>query len=201
MKPAAMAPTCLDHAYPLIQRGRTLIAAEVCSLVEHRRRLSDPDGYRPRDCPFCGHGRLHVHDYRTRVLRADLELPMMRIVRYRCVACRGTFRVLPVFLARHLWRSYSTLEQETIAEHPSKNRPVVPYRTAHRWRSRLACQLGDIYGALVGDKEVAVLGLSKDMRRMELVVANAERKALTGASRLYELAALVHQMVPGLRLL
>ena len=63
-------PRYLERPYTSSQKGGTLIAEEVTDLETHARRLCDPDGYRPSCCPRCGHGVLHVHDYRSRVLRA-----------------------------------------------------------------------------------------------------------------------------------
>ena len=80
-------------------------------LLAHPRlesRVCDPDGYRPCGCPRCGHAVLHVHGYLERHPRGELGLPgVVRIIQYVCAAaeCGATWRILPRFLARHLWRA------------------------------------------------------------------------------------------------
>ena len=60
--PHPQAPRYLERRYGSSQKGGTLIAEDVRDLETHERRLCDPDGYRPRRCPRCGHDVLHVHD-------------------------------------------------------------------------------------------------------------------------------------------
>jgi hypothetical protein len=103
--------SCLVRPYPSSQKGGTLIAEDVTDRDEHRRRLCDPDGYRPRECFRCHHAVLHVHDHPARVLAADSLEPATGIVRYRCAACEAVWRILPAFVARHLWRSWDTVKR------------------------------------------------------------------------------------------
>jgi hypothetical protein len=102
---------CLVRLRPSSQKGGTIIAEDVTDLGTHERRLCDPDGYRPVFCPSCLETRLHVHDYRERVLRAEPGRPVIDIVRHECVSCEAIWQVLPIFLARNLWRTWSVVER------------------------------------------------------------------------------------------
>jgi len=78
---------CLVRLRPSSQKGGTLIAEDVTDRATHDRRICNPDGYRPPFCPSCGEMRLHVHDYRERMLLAEPDTPVATIVRHECVAC------------------------------------------------------------------------------------------------------------------
>lgn len=82
-----------------------------------RRRLSDPDGYRPEICAKCDWDVLHVHDHPT---RKPPEYGEISIVRHRCVnpKCGATWRILPAFLARHLHRAWRTIERTVDEDKP-----------------------------------------------------------------------------------
>src|SRR5262249_57182772 len=122
-------------------KGGTLIAEDVRDFATHGRRIVDPDGYRPAACPRCGGQVLHVHDYPRRKPCGEPGLPPeIPIVRHICAdpACAATWRILPAFLARHLWRAWPTVER-TVSEAPPPLGPApIPERTERRWRSRLA---------------------------------------------------------------
>lgn len=198
-KPASPPPACLVRPAKPDRKGFTLLADGVCCLDAHARRLADPDGYRPSRCPRCAHDKLHVHDYPSRALRGNRDAPSIRVVRYRCASCDVTFRVLPAFVARHLWRCFHTIEQETIATHPSPSRPPIPERTAQRWRARLASQIGPLHEALAHEKHPLANEVLPDQPRRELVLAHAQ---LHDASpNLMNAAMLVHQIDPKLRLI
>ena len=101
---------CLVRLRPSSQKGGTIIAEEVRDRATHDRRICDPDGYRPAFCPNCRERVLHVHDYRERILRAEPGEPVARVVRHQCVGCTGIWQILPMFIARHLWRSWAVVE-------------------------------------------------------------------------------------------
>ena len=111
---------CLVRPYSSSQKGGTLIAEEVMDFETHARRICTADGYRPKHCPRCGHDVLHLHQYRERLLFGDPEKPVARVVVHRCAreSCRATWRFLPLFVARRLWRSWRTVEVETVDESP-----------------------------------------------------------------------------------
>lgn len=56
-------------------------------------------GDRPRHCPHCGHWRLHRHGRCAKPIR-DRELSTVSVDRYRCTACRRTFRHYPAGVTR-----------------------------------------------------------------------------------------------------
>ena len=85
MNPPPQYEFCLVRLRSSTQKGGTLIAEAVTDYASHERLICDPDGYRPPFCPRCGGRRLHVHDYRERVLRAEPGPPVTRTVRLLCV--------------------------------------------------------------------------------------------------------------------
>jgi hypothetical protein len=98
--PPPESEACLFQLRSSTQKGGTLIAEDVTDHATHERRICDPDGYRLPFCPRCGKGPLHVHDYRERVLRAELRKPVTPIVRLICVSCEAIWQILPLFIAR-----------------------------------------------------------------------------------------------------
>jgi hypothetical protein len=191
-------PTYLERPYPSTQKGGTLIVAEVTDLATHARRLCTAGGYRPARCPRCGHGVLHVHDYRWRVLRGDPAGAGLTVVRYRCAAaaCRARWLLLPGLLARCLWRRWEVVAAATTGTRPA-SWPRVPARTVRRWQARLglaARGLGQVLassGAPVLEQVATRLGLAANRRQL------VQGLALP----LGAVAALLHRLVPGVRLL
>jgi hypothetical protein len=139
---------CLTMSRASRYKGGTVIAEDVWSLQEHRRRVANGDLYRPGVCGACQGTRLHVHDYVERTPLGFAMLAVLTIVRFICAndQCRATWRVLPAFLARHLWYGWKTVESNTVSAQadalppaaPSKPGPTAPSRhTRQRWLSRL----------------------------------------------------------------
>jgi len=191
-------PRYLERRYASIQKGGTLIAEDVTDLRTHNRRLSDPDGYRPSCCPRCGHGVLHVHDYRSRVLLADPDGAAIKVVRHRCVGpeCGARWLILPLLLARHLWRRWAVVEAATTQRQRSANWPTVPARTRRRWRARLGVAGRLLTQVLAASGLPALEGLAKGVgltaTRLDVVLALGLPLSST--------AALLHCLAPGLRL-
>jgi hypothetical protein len=148
---------------------------------------------------------LHVHDYRERTLRAEPGAQRIRIVRHQCAACEGIWQTLPAFVARHLWRSWTTVQASTIASSSSSPPPVVPSATVARWWSRLLSSAGVLVQVLASsgspalDAIVCAVGL--EATRQELVAAYASRAGASPPIRLLDLPAFVHRLVPGIRLM
>lgn len=187
---------CLETPYPSSQKGGTLIAEDVTDVETHRRRLADPDGYRPDRCHNCLFGTLHAHDFRERKPKQDPEHQVMWVRRYRCAYCGAVWQVLPGFLARWLHRSWEVVEG-AVAGSRSPSQPQVPHRTLQRWRERLRCSARRL---------VSVLASSGEPRWEALagrVGPDATRAALLAAWQrgMASLAALVHRLVPGVRLM
>lgn len=201
------APKYLERPYPSSQKGGTLIAEDVTDLETHEQRLSDPDGYRPPCCPRCGHGRLHVHDYPSRVLRGEkvseddakrVDAPSIRVIRHRCAnqTCKAVWRTLPALLARHLWRRWLVVEAATVGRRPH-DWPPVPARSRRRWMARLRA------GARLLTQVLASSGSARWEDVAKRVGVMATRLDLLGAlgHALSEAAALLHRLTPGLRLM
>lgn len=198
--PPPPAPACLVRPYPSSQKGGTLIAADVQDPETHRRQLAS-GAYRPCECGRCGHGVLHVHDYRSRLTQLVPTKEVVVVVRYVCAkeSCGAHWQVLPAFVARWLWFNWPLVEKATVAEPREKaeaptRRPAE--RTQRRWRARLASSARAIVVALAASATEAVgavtRGLGLDAPRVDLVGAFARP--------LSAVAALVHHVAPGLRL-
>jgi hypothetical protein len=192
------------------QKGGTLIAEGVTDNATHRRKMADLDAYRPSECPTCQHPTMHMHDRRTRLRRDDPESPIEEFPRYRCAysGCRAIWMVLAGFMARHLHRAWSVVQEamarEGVVEPVSgaKALPPVAERTRQRWRRRLLSSAVVLMQAL-SDSAVAGTGtlgaLAGSSTRAELVDGLAACGAIVARHKLAQLAGWVHRVVPGLR--
>ncbi len=201
--PPPPAAACLLRPRPSTQKGGTLIHEDVKDREAHCRRLCDPDGYRPHECPTCCHDVMHVHQYRERVQRGDLD-PVITIAVYLCAGCGATWRILPLFLARHLWRTWCVVEAATLALVTSPALPPVPARTVRRWAERLRSSARKLVQLLATSGnmllEAAVHAVGVDAARGELVASYTATVRPVPRHPLADLAALVHRLGPGLRL-
>ncbi len=201
------AAVCLTTPYAAKpgQKGGTLLKEGVRDLAEHRRLLSDPDGYRPDRCPRCG-GFVHAHDFRSRKLRDQSDSAQTEIRRYLC-PCSAVWQVLPGFLARHLHRTWGAVQsalvaagalESTGAEWRVKRKPS----TLRRWLGRLDCS------ALVLTQAFAAADLASLFERIgawctrgELVQELARAGTIEKPRQLEQLACWSHRLTPGLRLM
>ncbi len=195
---------CLSQPYPSSQKGGTLIAESVGDLATHLRLLAAPDGYRPEHCPGCGHGVLHVHDYRWRVCQLP-GVPTVPIVRYRCVGCDGGWQVLPAFIPRHLWYHWPIVE--AACEVPASE-PLRPCPSPPMARAPSSDTVAGWLGRLRSCGRVLVQLLASSAERTLVAVAGklglepTRREVVDGLGRpLAEVAALAHRLVPGVRLM
>ena len=247
------AATCLIRRSPSTQKGGTLIAEDATNLEIHRRKLCDPDGYRPAHCRRCGHSGLHIHDYPERQLHSDEGSGVIRVVRHRCVGCGAIWRILPAFLARFLRCVWSFIEQTLavppLAAHgpspvspslpapppspalpppppspvPAPSVPAAPApshlpcasglsprtappaSTVRRWRARMAMSAALLCQVLAGsgspDLERLVHQARLSARRADLVAAYVVQQAPPSGQALSNLAALLHRLAPGVRLM
>lgn len=192
-------PPCLVRPYPSSQKGGTLIAEGVVDLATHRERLCNPDAYRPPQCPRCGHTVLHVHDYRERTLRAEVAAAVVRVVRYRCTnkRCRARWQILPQIIARWLWRTWVVVERVTVQAPPAPRLPPVPARTVRRWAARLQSAARVLVQSLASSAAARLVSVAQHLglaaSRLDLVAGCALSLAA--------LAALIHRLIPGLRLI
>jgi len=204
--PPLEAEACLCRRYPSSQKGGTLIIDGVDDLVEHERRLAT-DGYRPEGCPRCGR-RVHAHDRRPRVLAGEAA-ESTEVPRYRCsdrAGCGAVWQVVPRMLARHLWRAWRTVEAAVIEPVQASAAKVVPARTRRRWRARLASSAALVVSVLSAGFDVGVVpqpraAAEPTVTRGELVVAVGRELGVAVEQRLSVLAALIHRLVPGVRVM
>lgn len=198
-----------------MQKGGTLIAEGVEDLETHERCVR-MDRYRPPSCPRCG-ALVYCHEHRARLLLGEAK-GSTDIVIYRCAdhdKCGAVWRILPRFLARHLWRSWSTVER-TVADRVDDEQSVVPgligaagapipKTTRSRWRNRLVTSAAMVVAVLATAMDVPELGAVVTQAgylatRGELVGLFAERLSSQGRV-LGTLGSLVHRLAPGVRLM
>jgi hypothetical protein len=161
--------------------------------------MKDPGSYRPAECR-CGGDRLHLHGRRDRKVRGGAGVAVVSVVIFLCAKCFATWRVLPAFLARCLWRTWEVVEA---ALFEGERQLPVPARTVQRWSSRLA------QAALAATQALAVSGDPTLRALAQRLGLQASREALVeeyataiGSSLLLApVAALLHRLSPGLRLM
>lgn len=197
---------CLTCPYPSSQKGGTLIAGGVTSLQEHEQLLRRPDVYRPKECKRCDCPSVHIHAYRERVLAAE-SARVTTIVCFRCSnpECEAVWRVLPALLARRLWRSWQVVETATMPGAGAAASSPVPERTRRRWKQRLGTAARLLLMALASSTDAVVQQLADSMAdaasRLELVLAHALATGCSDGWRLASLAAVIHQISPGIRVM
>ncbi len=205
MSPVEAAPPaadpCLSRPYSSSpeQKGGTWIAEAVLSLAMHLPMLKSPDSYRPKACR-CGCERLQGHGLRERhpleLVVDGQPIPVVNIRVFLCAGCGATWRVLPAFLARCLWRTWDVVEREALDKPRPRSAPAVPRRTVQRWRARLAQS-----ARLPVQVLVVAGGLVRDLaERVGLEPTRKELLAASGGS-LAALAVLLHRLAPGVRLM
>jgi hypothetical protein len=207
--PPPQAEACLCHPYPSSQKGGTIIAEAVVDLETHERLLRNV-GYRPASCPRCGE-RMHVHEYRERLMLGDVRVAT-EIAIFRCAdreRCGAVVRVVPAFLARHLWRTWETVDG-AVAPPPEAAQPdpvPVPERTVRRWRARLVASAAALV-VVLGTASSTVPALARviatsglDGTRMQFVEAMSSEGAIGERRPLATAALLIHRLAPGVRLM
>jgi len=208
--PPPPAERCLDTSRVSRFKGGTLIAEDVRDIDEHRRRMSDADRYRPAPCPHCGNETLHVHCRPERHPLGEPSLPpVVEVLQFRCadLECGATWRVLPLFLARHLWHSWKAVERvvRPNAELRRATAPPVPQTTERRWRARLASSARVLCALLTmsGGAALVEVGVAAGLNgtRGELLDAFQAVARRTAGERLSALAAVVHRLERGMRLM
>ena len=175
-----------------------MLAREIRTLEEHEAALADPDKIRPPACPTCSISSLHVHDRRSRVFRGEVEGPAgTQVLIFRCgdrQDCAAVWRILPKFLARHLWRRWSVVGVTLMTDAQTRHR--VPSRTQLRWRARLESSAAVL---------VALLDATGVARWTELAArvgnAGTRRDLVEAANDLAGLAAVIDHQQPGVRVM
>ena len=148
-----------------------------------------------------------MHDYRERVLRAEVGKPVITIVRLVCVACEAIWQILPVFLARHLWRSWEVVRRVLMPDPKTSSAserepwPKVPPRTVRRWRQRWlrpALALAQILATFGPAWAALAIRLPMDTTCADLVAAYAAAQV---GEPLASFAALIYRLQPKVRLM
>jgi len=206
--PPPPAESSLERSRESRYKGGTLIAEEVVELAEHLRRVADVDQYRPEECARCGHGTLHVHDHVERHPLGDALLPaVVTVLVFRCAlrTCGATWRILPRFLARHLWHAWRAVERAVMPETAEvTSAPTMSARTVQRFRLRLASsgRLLVVLLAMAGRQLARVatrVGLGGT--RGALVAAFVQVVRPAPGLQLAALATVVHRLARGIRLM
>ena len=111
-------------------------------------------------------------------------------------------QVLPAFVARHLWRTWKTVEAIVV---PPEQRPrvVVPERTRRRWRARTSQPVRVVLHVLSSLRTTILAGLvaavGLDGTRRALLAAFRPLAGAAGACA--ALAVLLGGVLPGLRVM
>lgn len=136
--------------------------------------------------------------------------PALLLVQFRCPAsaCGATWRILPRFLARQLWRAWPTVERviKPVDTPPvPRDTPAVPARTRRRWWSRIAAAARVMVVLLAvsggGELEAIAARVGLGATRAELVDVHAELAGIAPGARLAAVAALAHRLERGIRLM
>lgn len=199
--PPPRPPECLTRSYLSREiKGGTIIAEDVLDLAEHRKRLLDPDSYRPQQCRNCNHDKNHAHCFRRRCLRhSDSRRPpvIVEIRLYSCASCGAVFTILPAFIARHLWRAWNTVEGV------ASRREVAPKSTMARWFSRLRSDASQLVQVFTASAQGSVVSdaLVRSQPRLRGAFVAALTPLLGRASIFDRIAAWIHRLEAGVRLM
>lgn len=202
------ADSCLVSSYSSRgakgQKGGTFIDERVLDLAAHELRMKNPASYRPAECR-CGGDRLHLHDLRDRKVRggADGGFTIVTVVIFLCAKCSATWRVLPAFLARCLWRTWMVVAAAVGFSRRRGDEPDVPERSRQRWCARLAlaARVPTQVLASSGDATLRGVAQSAGLEASRRALVGSFAAAFAAAAPLASLAELLHRLSPGIRLM
>jgi transposase-like protein len=125
------------------------------SVQQYTEQLSDPDRYRPRQCPQCeARHPLTAHGFYTRTLIDGAFDGILRIRRYLCQACRRTVSLLPEFVLPYLRSSVPVIGRFLVARllHRQTLEAAaavsMPYQRGQFWVRRFLRQATSLCAAL-----------------------------------------------------
>lgn len=128
------------------------------------------------------------------------------VLQFRCAldGCGATWRILPAFLARHLWHAWKVVEQ-VVRPSPTTTGPRVASTTRGRWLARLSSSARVLVAVLAISAGVVLAEIAQRVgmtgTRGELIEAYVARTVPAARERLSSLAALVHRLERGIRLM
>jgi hypothetical protein len=177
----------------------------VSDLDDHRKWMRFINYYRPEQCGGCQSEHLHGHGLRDRELRMGDWSVTEQIRRYLCADCGGVWQVLPAVIARHLHRTWDTVQAVgtgagALTGSLRGRKPAVPSRTARRWLARLALTAWMLAQAL-GATGVAEGAEAAAGTRAAYVDAQAASGAVAPDHKLAQVAEWIHRTAPGIRLM
>lgn len=129
------------------------------------------------------------------------------VLQFRCAldGCGATWRILPPFLARHLWHAWKVVEQVV---RPSATTPAgtrVAATTRGRWLARLSSAARVLVAVLAISAGVVLERVAQRVglmgTRSELVCVYVAMTEPPASERLSSLAALVHRLERGIGLM
>lgn len=130
------------------------------------------------------------------------------VLQFRCAldGCGATWRILPAFLARHLWHAWKVVEQVVRpAPAASVAGPRVAARTRGRWLARLSSSARVLVAVLAITAGVVLEEIAQRVglvgTRGDLIRAYVAMTAPPASEQLSSLAALVHRLERGIRLM
>jgi hypothetical protein len=150
-----------------------------------------------------------VHDHAERRPVGDpLLAPAVVVLIFRCASskCGATWRILPRFLARHLWHAWGVIERVVKPqeqEEPAIARPV-SVRTEQRWRRRLSScgrQLAVLFAMAGGVLAELAAEVGQWCTRGALVEGFVKLVGPPPGLQLSALATVVHRLERGIRLM
>ena len=180
-----------------------MIDQTVLDLAAHETRMKDPASYRPAECRCCGGDRLHLHDRRDRKVRGGAWTAVVTVVIFLCAKCSATWRVLPAFLARCLWRSWAVVAVAVGFSQRRTDEPEIPERTRQRWCARLKQAARVPMQVLASSGEARLRGVAQGagLEGSRRALVDFFAAAFAAAAPLASLAELLHRLSPGTRLM
>ena len=132
------------------------------------------------------------------------------VLQFRCAldGCGATWRILPAFLARHLWHAWKVVEQvvRPVPTTPAVTaRSSLAARTRGRWLARWSSAARVLVAVLAVSAGVVLEKIAQRVglqgTRGELVCVYVAMTAPPASEHLSSLAALVHRLERGIRLM
>jgi len=128
------------------------------SVQQYIEQLTDPDGYRPAQCPQC-HTKhpLTAHGFYTRTIIDTAFDGIIRVRRYLCQACRRTVSLLPEFALPYLRSSLTVIalfliarlfHGQTLQRAAATAPPPMPYQRGQFWVRRFRAQAAALCATL-----------------------------------------------------